>query len=840
MSNIPDQSISDLPPREIFCSFARDQKDEAFLRELEQQLLPLQRAGRLVLWHRGQIRGGENSAEILRNWEARATVILLLVSPAFLASDDCAQETHRARERQRAGDARVIPVIVRPCAWQGAAFDDLQCLPRNKKAVSTWRNRDLAWQHVIAGLREIFDEALPIATGTLPATEPGYWNVPVPRNPFFIGQDALLERLHARLWDTRIAAYGQFQAVSGMGGIGKTQLAVEYAYRYRHEYQAVLWAYAESVESLAASYVKIAALLQLPARNATEQEVIIRAVKTWLHTQRRWLLLLDNADEPDLYASFLPPAPGGHVLITTRVADLSPFGLGFGHALEVQTLEPETGAQLLLQRAGLLPAEADSAHHSSRSLQIAHQLSQKLGGLPLALDQAGAYLAATRMDLRTYQQWYQHYRTRLLADRRGREHPASVAATLSLSIQQMAARNPASADVLRLCAYLSPDTIPDTIFTHCLSTLEPFRAYHAADALWFSQAIEILRAYSLVKRDGQRPILMVHRLVQAVLQDTMEADAQAYWAQRALLAVNTAFPHNEYTSWPQCEQLLPQALAVIEHVERFHIFLPEAGRLLNETASYLQDRARYTAAEPLYQRALALRTQLLGSDHLEVATSLNGLANLYAQQGKEAEAEPLYRQALAIREHRLGPDHPDVATLLNNLAILYQRQAKEAEAERLYQQALSIWQQQPTHKQSDVAYPLTGLASLYRKQGAYTKAEPLYRQALAIREHQLGPDHPLVASPLNNLAGLYQAQGKVAEAEGLYQRALRILEQQLGLEHPDVVYPLIGLAILYHAQGKHIEAEVLRQRALQIKQQGIKSSNGPASDAMSIDPQPAE
>ncbi|HEY1353760.1 MAG TPA: tetratricopeptide repeat protein [Ktedonobacteraceae bacterium] len=832
MSSTSGDRMEEMPPRRVFCSFARDQKDEALLRELEQQLLPQQRTGRLVLWHRGQIQAGENSTEILRHWETQAEVILLLVSPAFLASDDCAQETHRAIERQRAGDARVIPVIIRPCAWQGTAFDDLQCLPHNKKAVSAWRNRDHAWQDVTAGLRAIFDEVFPMITGTPPAAGPAYWNVPVPRNPFFIGQDAFLERLHARLWDTQTAAYGQFQAISGMGGIGKTQLAVEYAYRYRHEYQAVLWAHAESAQSLAASYVNIAALLQLPARNAQEQEVTLAAVKTWLQTQRRWLLLLDNADEPDLCSAFLPTAPGGHVLITTRVADLSPFGLGFGHAMEVQTLDAETGAQLLLQRAGLLAAAP--AHHSSQSLSLARQLSRTLGGLPLALDQAGAYLAATQTDLRTYQQWYQQYRARLLAERRGREHPASVAATLSLSFQQVAARNPASADLLRLCAYLSPDTIPETILTHCQDTLEPFRTYHAADTLWFSQAIAILRAYSLVKRDGQRQILLVHHLVQAVLQDSMGADAQAYWAERALLAVNSAFPRNEYASWPQCEQLLPQALVVIEHSERFHLLLPEAGRLLNETASYLQDRARYTTAEPLYLRALALRTQLLGPEHLDVATSLNGLANLYAQQSKEAEAEPLYQQALAIREHHLGSEHPDVATLLNNLAILSQRQAKETEAEQLYQRALRIWKQLPAHRQSDVAYPLTGLASLYRKQGAYAKAEPLYQQALAIREQQLGPDHPLVASPLNNLAGLYRVQGKMAEAEALYQRALRILEQQLGLEHPDVVYPLIGLAILYHAQGRHIAAEVLYQRALQIWQQGAKPSEIAASNTMSI------
>ncbi|MDA2934328.1 tetratricopeptide repeat protein, partial [Acidobacteria bacterium AH-259-D05] len=230
---------------------------------------------------------------------------------------------------------------------------------------------------------------------------------------------------------------------------------------------------------------------------------------------------------------------------------------------------------------------------------------------------------------------------------------------------------------------------------------------------------------------------------------------------------------------------------------------------------------KYAQAEPLYQRALAIREKALGPEHPQVSDSLNDLAILYWDQGKYAQAEPLHQRARAIWEKALGPEHPDVARSLNNLAGLYRDQGKYAQAEPLYQRARAIWEKALGPEHPDVADSLNNLAILYWEQGKYAQAEPLAQRALAIREKALGLEHPDVARSLNNLAGLYRDQGKYAQAEPPYQRALAIWEKVLGPEHPDVAYPLHNLALLYWDQGKYAQAEPLYQRALAIWEKAL-------------------
>ena len=703
------------------------------------------------------------------------------------------------------------------------------------------------------------EEPAPSSQPPVEADTSPLWNVPYRRNPFFTGREEILEQLHERLTSGQSAAVSQSQAISGLGGIGKTQLAVEYAYRHRQDYQAVLWARAENSEAVISSYIAIASLLQLREREAREQEHIVQAVKTWLQSHHGWLLILDNADELAWLPDFLPHLLSGHLLLTTRAAATGQLA----HRLEIAILPPEDGAVFLLRRAGQLAPEADLSQVAPQERELALRLSQELGGLPLALDQAGAYLEETGTNLAGYWPLYQQHRTVLLRERRGLapDHPAPVATIWSLSFARVEEKNPAAADLLRLCALLAPDAIPEEILTAGASFLGPVLAPVGTDAWLLNQAIEALRAYSLVQRDSTGKSLSVHRLVQAVLQDTMGETERRVWTERAMRAVNAAFPDMEYSTWAQCERLLPQALAAAQAIEQHRLLSEEAGRLLYQTAAYLHDRIRHTEAEPLYQRALRIweqaygpehplvasplyyladlyrdqgkyaeaeplfqralhiREQAYGLEHLLVAQPLNNLAILYREQGRYAEAEPLFQRTLRIRERQLGPEHPDVASSLNGLANLYLEQGRYAEAEPLYQRALRIRERQLGPEHPQVTHPLTGLANLYSIQGKYTEAEPLYQRALRIREQQLGPEHPDVAYALTGLANLYREQGKYTEAEPLYQRALHIREEQLGLEHPQMVYPLTGLANLYHEQGKYTEAESLYQRALRTLEQ---------------------
>jgi CHAT domain-containing protein/Tfp pilus assembly protein PilF len=220
--------------------------------------------------------------------------------------------------------------------------------------------------------------------------------------------------------------------------------------------------------------------------------------------------------------------------------------------------------------------------------------------------------------------------------------------------------------------------------------------------------------------------------------------------------------------------------------------------------------------EPLYKRALTIREKALGTDHPDVALSLNNLADLYDQQGRYADAEPLYKRSLAIREKALGLDHPDVASSLNNLASLYQNQGRYADAEPLYKRSLAIWEKALGPDHPSIATSLNNLAILYDKQGRYADAEPLYQRALAINEQAFGHDHPTVALSLNNLAGLNERQGRYTDAELLYKRALEISQKALDPNHIDVAVSLSNLGKIYLNQGRYADAELLVKRSLEI------------------------
>jgi hypothetical protein len=408
---------ADRGPVIVFCAYAPD--DETLLRQLEQHLVPLQRQSRLILRHQGQIVGGQDRAEVLKVWQAQASLVLLLVSPAFLADDACHEQTQQAMQQRQ---AQVIPVLLRPCDWSTSLFAGLQCLPRNGRPITKWRNQDEAWHEAAEGIRQALDAASSSNFGTaLPSIGATIWNIPFARNPFFTGRDELLAQLHTQLQTA------QTGAVSGLGGIGKTQLALEYAHRYGNEYQTVLWARADTIEALNASYTEIAGLLNLPQKDEQKQEVIVQAVKGWLSRESGWLLILDNADELAIVPPFLPTRFTGHLLLTTRVQATGKLA----ERLEVKTMSEDVGALLLLRRARLIARDATLSDASPADCAVAKAITKELGGLPLALDQAGAYIEETGCSLSDYQRLYQIRQRELLQARGGLvdDHPDPVATT---------------------------------------------------------------------------------------------------------------------------------------------------------------------------------------------------------------------------------------------------------------------------------------------------------------------------------------------------------------------------------------------------------------------------
>src|SRR5260370_6733234 len=354
------------------------------------------------------------------------------------------------------------------------------------------------------------------------------WNVPFRRNPFFTGREPVFTLIHDLLDAGKTTALSQPPAISGLGGIGKTQTAVEYAYRYRNSYQCLLWVQANDHETLLTNYVALAKLLNLPERDAQEQQVVVHALKQWFETHTGWLLIFDNADDLAMVRDYIPEGTKGHTLLTTRAQAMG----GLARKIELDTMEPEEGAEFLLRRASIIPEDATLESVSTNDRAAALAIVDAMGGLPLALDQAEAYIEETNESLSNYLPIYQRQRAELLNRRGGLVpwHPDSVAPTWSLAFKRVERANPAAIELMRFCAFLAPDAIPEELImegAHYLgSVLQPV----AADRSRLNTAIAELLKYSLVRRNATTRILTIHRLVQAGTKDKMDQETQPQWA----------------------------------------------------------------------------------------------------------------------------------------------------------------------------------------------------------------------------------------------------------------------------------------------------------------------
>ena len=670
------------------------------------------------------------------------------------------------------------------------------------------------------------EEVRQLLEASLTALAP-HWLVPFPRNLFFTGREETLEALHTQLGITQAVALTQSSALYGLGGVGKTQIALEYAYRHALEYRAVFWIGAETDEQVVSSLLRIAEVLQVPEQEDKDQQRVVTAVQRWFTTHGQWLLIWDNVEDLAILDRFFPSARSGAILITTRCQTLGTFAQG----LDLLPMVHEEGMMFLLRRAKVLArgSAREQIQQLARSAPVeyaaAGELVTHLGGLPLALDQTGAYIEETGCGFAGYLQRYTHQRLSLLNHRgssSGAGHPQSVATTFKLAYERVEREQPAALHLLHVSAFLQPEAIPEELFVEGAAYFGSDVAALVGHPVHYDQAIAALRNLSLLQRHPETQTLSIHRLVQAVLLGTMTEAERTVWISRCIDALDAVFPEilpeTEHAMWKSCERLLAHALRCLDWTGPIAESLPLAS-LAYKAAQYLRNCGRYAEAEPLYQRAVHIREQAQGPDHPEVARVLNYLAVLYWYQGKYLEAEPLLQRVLSIREQRLGLDHADTAGALNNLAVLYGSQGKYPEAEPLLQRVLSIREQKLGPDHSDTATTLNNLALLYREQGKYTEAESLYVRALGVHEHTLGPEHIRVAQVLNNLAEVYQDQGRDAEAEPLLRRAWSTLEHVLGPDHPDMVQVLNNLADLLQNQHKSSEAEVLYERALQISEQ---------------------
>ncbi len=597
--------------------------------------------------------------------ESGARVIALL-SPDYLKSEHCMAEALNAIGHDPLNKrGRLIVMRAGECTPGGLftalAFWDL--LPLRGNAA-------LLRETVLAAVSK---ERRKTAADAAAA----YWRAPravlhdsIRAVPNFTGRREDLDALDKALWGDGGQAVAITQAaVQGLGGVGKSTLAIQYAWDARGRYAGVWWLGADDAAGIADGIVALGAQFNPALAEVQDRAEAARWTLAFLADggfEKPWLLIYDNVTQPKALDGFLPRT-GTHVLITTRWPDWQ----GRAAPVPLGVFAPQEAVDFLLKRTARADADGAAA------------LARDLGHLPLALDHAAAYCRRTGTAFEAYRALLPELIKRAPKDA---DYPADVHATFSLAIENAAKDCPAAETLMGILAWFAPDDIPlDVIGTEAMSEIER------------GEAVAALHEVSLldVKSGGDgKPMAGVHRLVQTVVRGRLAAQGQAEDAAAlALTLVTDAFPNpaSDVRNWPACAALRPHALSVLEAAPDTGEASQKTSLLLNQLAIYLQSRAEYAEAEPLMRRALAIDEESFGPGHPNVARDLNNLAQLLQATNRLAEAEPLMRRALTIDEASFGPGHPNVAIRLNNLARLLQATNRLAEAEPLMRRALAIF-----------------------------------------------------------------------------------------------------------------------------------------------------
>ncbi|MAS94053.1 MAG: hypothetical protein CMO55_12730 [Verrucomicrobiales bacterium] len=647
-----------------------------------------------------------------------------------------------------------------------------------------------------------FEDKADLITLVVVDTHPYLLAVPAPLNNLpgsigyrFKGRATELREVHEALQHGTSAIT---QAITGLGGIGKTRLALEYAYLYADEYTATFLLSGDGESTLITSLTELTSplYLDLEAVHHRDTETRLAAVLHWLSKNENWLLIVDNVDSEDAreaIQSRLGLLQHGKVLITSRRNDFD----GQVNAMPLGFLSAEAARDFLLDRTQRELAEDDP---ESAALDL---LVENLDGLALAIEQAAAYIAVHKITFTNYNQYFETNRQQVLAWKNANltNYDKTVATTWLTTFAELSED---AKDLLNQISFLAPEPIPRAIF-------------EGEDVLPHESAINDLARYSLVEiLDEPAETFQVHRLVQDVVQGRLgEAKVDVWSLLLNKLATWAPNSGQDIANWPKWEQFEFHATELFQRGKEFKDIL-DFGYLISGFAGYEHFRnGNYPVGEALTRRALSVHQELLGVEHPATLARSNDLAVMLLSNGEYEKAETLFRQSLYVSERILGVEHSSTLTNASNLGLSLHKRSDYDGAESLFRRTLEIRERELGEEHPDTLTSLNNLASLLDSKGEFEEAELLFLRAHNASNKTLGPEHPNTLVTLGNLACLLRGRGAYEEAEPLYVRVLRGLEHTLGKEHPDTLLWLSNFAGLLAGKGEHERASEILRRSLE-------------------------
>ena len=626
------------------------------------------------------------------------------------------------------------------------------------------------------------------------------WNVPYNRNAHFVGREQDLADLHAR--PIAHERGRRVQAIHGLGGVGKSQLALEYAYKFAHEFQIVWWLSADEPATLALQYSKLGQRLGMRFPEGAKLDDIRHHIRRVLNTRHDWLLIFDNAAGPEDVQNYIPQDRTGQVLITSR----NPNWGSVARPLPLRGLKRAEAVAFLLSRSGR-QGRGDSAT----------RLAMALGDLPLALEQAAACIEQTGISFTDYLKRFETHWAELLKDvRYAGDYPDSVAMTWELSFRQVQEDMPAAADLMSLCSFLHPDDIGRALLRDGAPRLPEQLARTILDVVAFDEAVAVLRRYSLIETSEKS--FSIHRLVGALARDRLTEQERLDWATAAIHLVRGSFEFDsqDMGSWDRCAQLLPHALAAAGHAEALGAAPRVTVGVLEDAGRYLQKRAQYEEAKYVLERAMALCISFYGESHPRVAAVANSLGRVHNELGENAEALACYERALNIDRSTYGDNDVHVATIVNNYAVSLHNAGRTDEARQQFEWTLSVYEMHYGKDHPKVASVVNNLGYVLHSAGDLAGAQELFARSAAMAEAVYHPNHPVVGHVLANLGLVARLRGDFATSRKHLERAMSINEAAYGSDHPAVARTAGHLGELYVAQNQFAAARVQFERALRI------------------------